>query len=520
MHDIARPTRFPDSPAARVAEQTADGAADASLLERFVAGRDEAAFELLIWRHGPMVLGLCRRMLHCEQDAEDAFQAAFLLLARKAASVRRREAVAGWLYRTAYRIALRVRQTDRHRPVAIPPGADPVASASEPDIIWRDLRPVLDDEIHRLPAKYRLPIILCYFQGRTHAEAALELGCPKGTVSVRLQRGRELLRGRLTRRGLALSAASLALLAAGRTASAAVPGALLHGTLKAALLFAAGKAVAGAASVRAVAWTQGVLRAMILSKLKLLAAVVLTAATATGAGFLLSRTTASPPQPQADPPAVKQTEDATAAAETPAGPERPLVKASAEASTEREGRLALVGTEIKDGEVVPAADRVKVETGFLVFEIGDKSDPNAGAEVPKSKWVQVKDYASKIYVRWKPGDALPPGKLVVAREEREYRKLRVGDAVEKGQLLAIVDEAAAAGSVVRRRGRAGSGSTSLQHGRKDQGGGRPASVVGGVPMAEGQGLHLGRRLPGRRAQPGPLSRRGKGKTRGRACRRT
>ena len=208
----------------RVAEQTADGATDASLLERFVAGRDEAAFELLLWRHGPMVLGLCRRMLRCEQDAEDAFQTAFLLLSRKAASVRRGEAVAGWLYRTAYRIALRVRQTARFRPVAIPPGSDPVASPSDPDIIWRDLRPVLDDEIQRLPAKYRLPIILCYFQGRTHAEAALELGCPKGTVSVRLQRGRELLRGRLTRRGLALSAASLALLAAGRTASAAVPG--------------------------------------------------------------------------------------------------------------------------------------------------------------------------------------------------------------------------------------------------------------------------------------------------------
>ena len=173
----------------RVAEQAADGATDASLLERFVVGRDEAAFELLLWRHGPMVLGLCRRMLRCEQDAEDAFQAAFLLLARKAASVRRGEAVAGWLYRTAYRIALRVRQT------ATPPagrrsaggGAGRVGIGAGSGLAR--LRPVLDDEIHRLPAKYRLPIILCYFQGRTHAEAALELGCPKGTVSVRLQRG-------------------------------------------------------------------------------------------------------------------------------------------------------------------------------------------------------------------------------------------------------------------------------------------------------------------------------------------
>ncbi len=427
----------------RVAEQTADGATDASLLERFVAGRDEAAFELLLWRHGPMVLGVCRRMLRCDQDAEDAFQATFLLLSRKAASVRRREAVAAWLYRTAYRIALRARQTARLRPVAIPLGMEPAAAASEPDVLWRDLRPVLDDEIHRLPAKYRLPMVLCYFEGRTHAEAALELGCPKGTLSVRLQRARELLRGRLTRRGLALSAASLAVLTAGRIASAAVPAALIHGTLKAALLFAAGKAVAGAASVRAVAWTHGVLKTMVLSKLKLLAAVILTAATATGAGFFLSRTAAAPPRPKADPPVVKQVEDAKAAAEAPAGPERPLVKASAEMSTEREGRLALVGTEIKAGEAVPAADRVKVETGFLAVEIGDKSDSNAGVGVPKGQWVQVKDYPSKIYVRWKAGDALPAGKLAVAREEREYRKLRVGDAVEKGQLLAIVDEAPA-----------------------------------------------------------------------------
>ena len=433
----------------RVAEQTADGATDASLLERFVAGRDEAAFELLLWRHGPMVLGVCRRMLRCDQDAEDAFQATFLLLARKAASVRRREAVAAWLYRTAYRIALRARQTARLRPVAIPPGMEPAAAASEPDVLWRDLRPVLDDEIHRLPAKYRLPMVLCYFEGRTHAEAALELGCPKGTLSVRLQRARELLRGRLTRRGLALSAASLAVLTAGRIASAAVPAALIHGTLKAALLFAAGKAVAGAASVRAVAWTQGVLRAMFLSKLKMAAVLVLVmGGLGTGAGLLLSRTAAAPPA--APPAAVNRTDDDKALVEIP---------------SRLDGQLVLVGTDELGNS--PQEDRISLHVPFLALQI-DAKDPNNPIDPrtlpPESEWFFIRsvpdnkfkealgqarlgkewdDYKKNprfaVYRRWHEGDPLKPGKVEMVFEQKVYRKLREGDRVKKDQLLALLD---------------------------------------------------------------------------------
>ena len=205
--------------------------------------------------------------------------------------------MAGWLYQTACRLALRARTAARKHPVATPPGVEPASLDAEPDLLWRDLRPILDEEVQRLPEKYRLVILLCYFQGRTHAEAARELGCPRGTIGVRLQRARELLRGRLTQRGLALSAAALALLATERLASAAAPAALVHATLKAALLFAAGKAVAGAATTQAVAWTQGVLKTMFLSKLKTAVVIFLVlAAVGTGAGYL--STLAAAPAPQ------------------------------------------------------------------------------------------------------------------------------------------------------------------------------------------------------------------------------
>ena len=412
----------------RRAAAPADGASDASLLDRFVAVRDEAAFELLVWRYGPMVLSVCRRMLHCDQDAEDAFQAAFLLLARKAASIRRRAALAGWLYQTACRVALRARAAACKQPVAVPRGVEPAAPSVEPDVVWRDLRPVLDEEVGRLPERYRLAIILCYFQGRTHAQAARELGCPRGTVAVRLHRAKELLRRRLTRRGLALSAAALALLTAERTASAAVPAALVHTVVKAAVLFAAGKAVAGVASAKAVAWTQGVLRTMFFSKMKLVVAVAAAVAVvATGTGLLMSRG-AAPPRTQAAveaPPTRGQADDE---------------KGLTDAPSEREGRLALVGTEIKPGETIPAKERATVEVGFLAVELGDKSDPKLDKIAPEKWWAGLDAGGAKVFARWKEGDPLPPGKLFVAREEREYRKLHVGDAVEEGQLLAIVDE--------------------------------------------------------------------------------
>jgi RNA polymerase sigma factor (sigma-70 family) len=138
----------------------AEGVSDAELLERFVTRRDECAFELLVWRHGAMVLGTCRRILRHHHDAEDAFQATFLLLARKARSVRRGAALAGWLHRVARRVALRARgQAGR---AAQPLGEGPAAPEAESAAVWADLRPVLDEEVGRLPEKYRLAVQLCY----------------------------------------------------------------------------------------------------------------------------------------------------------------------------------------------------------------------------------------------------------------------------------------------------------------------------------------------------------------------
>ena len=188
-----------------------DGVAlsDAQLLADFVTDRDEKGFEVLVWRHGAMVLSLCRRVLGDVHDAEDAFQATFLVFARKAASIGRGESVGGWLYKVAYRVALRARATTARRRGQEEPIDDLPGLTPDDDLIWRDLRPVLDEEIDRLPVKYRVPFVLCYLEGRTNEEAAEEIGCPKGTILSRLSRGREQLRSRLARRGLTLSVGCL-----------------------------------------------------------------------------------------------------------------------------------------------------------------------------------------------------------------------------------------------------------------------------------------------------------------------
>ena len=246
---------------------------DGQLLERFLAAREEAAFEALLKRHGPMVLGLCRRVLHQEQDAEDAFQATFLILVRKAASVVTRESVGSWLYGVAYRTALKAREATARRRAKEKQMARPEALLP-PDGPWCDLRLLIDRELSRLPEKYRQPVVLCDLEGHTQKEAAQRLGWPEGTLSGRLARARALLAKRLARHGLALAGGTVAV-ALARNAAATVPAPLVGSTLKAATLVAAGNVAAGGVSAPVAALTEGVLKAMGTSQIKRVFAVVL-----------------------------------------------------------------------------------------------------------------------------------------------------------------------------------------------------------------------------------------------------
>jgi RNA polymerase sigma factor (sigma-70 family) len=267
---------------------------DAEVLARFVSSRDEAAFTALVQRHGPMVLRVCVRILGNSPDAEDAFQAAFLVLARRASSVSRPELLGNWLYGVAHRTALKVRANTARRqsfrrdggPVD---GSDPANEASR-----RELRRVLDHELSRLPDRYRVPLVLHYLEGRTQEEVAHLLGCPRNTVATRLARACERLRGRLARNGVALSSGALAA-ALSEEASAALPATLLDATVKAAMLFVAGGS-ALPSTVTLIA--EGVIQAMFITKVKVaLACVLLLGAVATGAG-VLARQGQTPGGPQ------------------------------------------------------------------------------------------------------------------------------------------------------------------------------------------------------------------------------
>jgi RNA polymerase sigma factor (sigma-70 family) len=272
-----------------------DGAAmtDGELMGCFIEHREEAAFAALVRRHAPLVWGVCRRLLD-HHDAEDAFQATFLVLARKAASVVPREMLANWLYGVAHQAALHARRTvarrrARERQVTEMP--EPAVSAERDP--WDDLRPLLDQELSRLPDKYRVVLALSDLEGKTRGEAARQLGLPEGTVASRLARARAMLAKRLAQRGVALSGGALAAMLSQKVASAGVPLSVVESTITAASLVAAGKAASGAISVKAAAFAEGVLKTMLNTKLKAAIAVILVLVlVATGATILTRRTAA------------------------------------------------------------------------------------------------------------------------------------------------------------------------------------------------------------------------------------
>jgi RNA polymerase sigma factor (sigma-70 family) len=266
---------------------------DGQLLRSYIERRDEAAFAAIVKRHGPMVWGVCCRLLRSHHDAEDAFQATFLVLVRKATAIVPRELLANWLYGVAQRTALKARALTARRQRREKQVMEMPEPAMEPDL-WDDLQPLLDQELSRLPAKYRAVIVLCDLEGRSRKEAARQLGCPEGTVASRLAVARKLLAKRLARHGLSVSGGVLAAVLSQTVVSAAVPVAVVSATIKAATLVAAGQAAAtGAVSVKVVALTEGMLKAMLLSKLKITTAVLLVLATLLGGAGLIYRTQAA-----------------------------------------------------------------------------------------------------------------------------------------------------------------------------------------------------------------------------------
>jgi RNA polymerase sigma factor (sigma-70 family) len=266
---------------------TAASVTEGQLLERYLEHRDEVAFEALVARHGPMVLGVCRRMLRDPQDVEDAFQATFLVLLRKGGSIRDRELLGNWLYGVAQRVSMKARA----RPSRVGMDSDLAHledSRSDPDPDGFELRSVLDQELARLPEKYRAPIVLCYLEGHTHEEAAARLGWPVGTVRGRLARARDTLRGRLFRRGLAPASAALTAVLT-QDARAAVPESLLLSTVRAAGQGAAGSTAAAGAVSAAWLLAESVMGGLTMTKLKMIAAGLLAIGLVTGTAVVSAR---------------------------------------------------------------------------------------------------------------------------------------------------------------------------------------------------------------------------------------
>jgi RNA polymerase sigma factor (sigma-70 family) len=265
---------------------------DGQLLEGFLSRREPAGLQTLVERHAPMVWGVCRRILCNDYDAEDAFQATFLVLVRKAAAVSPREMVGNWLYGVAHQTALKARATlarrqQRERQVVEMP--EPALPGRD---LWDDLQPVLDRELSRLPDKYRVAIVLCDLEGRTRKEAAQQLGVPEGTLAARLARGRVMLAKRLAPHRLAISGGALAAVLSQQVASAAVPASVVSSTIKAVTLFGAGQASAAAVfSAKAIVLTEGVLQTMVLNKIKVTATTLLLLAALGSAAVGLSRQT-------------------------------------------------------------------------------------------------------------------------------------------------------------------------------------------------------------------------------------
>ena len=286
-----------------MAAETLGACSDRELIEQFLTSHDEAAFHALLRRHGPMVVRVCRRALQHVQDVEDAFQATFLVLARDAHLIRKRESLASWLHGVAFRVALDARKVSvRRRKHEMQAATCTCAETMNDEASWKELRCIFDEELVKLPQRLRAPLVLCYLEGLTQDEAADRLKQSKGAFRRNLDRGRELLGNRLMRRGITLSAALFAPLLSECAASAAVPAELAAATTEAAVAYAAGKAVTALATARVLALAQGLVQPVLSAKVKCVCLGLLaTVLTGFGAAALPMDTRPIDPPPASQP---------------------------------------------------------------------------------------------------------------------------------------------------------------------------------------------------------------------------
>jgi RNA polymerase sigma factor (sigma-70 family) len=294
---------LPDHIRRLVAGASRASVADGDCLERFTAVGDEAAFETLVRRHGPVVLRVCRSVLRDAHAAEDAFQATFVILARQAGSLRKQRSLGSWLYKVAYRIALRLQQKEFAQ--ASRAGALPVRPAANPldEVSWREVQAIFFEEVARLSERYRAPLLLCCLEGKTRDEAAEQLGCNPGTLKSRLERGRKLLRDRLARRGLGLSAGLLGTHLTAAGVDAAVPEVAVTAVVRAARSLRVGGSVAGMVPVRVVSLVEEAVRATFVGHLKAVLTLALVCGSLAGGASLWSRVIAADAPSSADRPA-------------------------------------------------------------------------------------------------------------------------------------------------------------------------------------------------------------------------
>jgi RNA polymerase sigma factor (sigma-70 family) len=278
-----------------------DPSSDHELLQRFVTHREESAFTALVERHAAMVIGLCRSILRNHHDAEDIFQATFLVMARKAGSIRKGESVGSWLYVVAYRLAHKVRTRAEKRQSCEQRAVFHCEQTPMDAVMWGELRDILHQEISRLPEKYRAALVLCYWQGRTHEQAGQQLGCARGTIKDRLEKARDLLRKRLARRGLALSAAWFAT-SLSEGMGAVVSEELVQATVRGAMLFSMGRLPAGVVSAPVAACARAHVKQLFMNKLKYGLAFVLMLGVLCGGAGLAALHEAAPPETQPEQP--------------------------------------------------------------------------------------------------------------------------------------------------------------------------------------------------------------------------